>query len=84
MPDKPKKGSMHEKERGKTNQPVSASEVTGTLGGMHFPAKKNDLEKWAVDHHARNEVVENIHNLPDREYDSIADVKRGLVDTKRK
>lgn len=58
-----------------TDQPVSAAEMAKSLGGIHFPADKRDLENHARQKGARNQIIETIRHMPDREYDSMADVE---------
>ncbi|WP_269851994.1 DUF2795 domain-containing protein [Methanosarcina horonobensis] len=43
---------------------------------MNYPAKKEDLIKHAKDNNARDEVMQDINNLPEKEYTNAADVSK--------
>ena len=50
------------------------------LGGVDYPASRDDLIRTAEDQGAGEEVVAAIRNLPDREFDSPADVSKAYSD----
>ena len=43
---------------------------------MDYPAKKEDLVKHAKDRHASDEVMQDINELPDKDYTNAADVSK--------
>ncbi|WP_052730749.1 DUF2795 domain-containing protein [Methanosarcina horonobensis] len=51
-------------------------EVQKALKNMNYPAKKEDLIKHAKDNNARDEVMQDINNLPEKEYTNAADVSK--------
>ncbi|NCC22489.1 MAG: DUF2795 domain-containing protein [Alphaproteobacteria bacterium] len=60
---------------------MSATDLSHKLKGMNFPAGKNDLLEKARDNGADDEVINGILGIPDREYNSMADVEHGLHQT---
>ncbi len=52
----------------------SPIDIQKALGGMDYPASKEDLVKHAEDKGADDAVLETLRNLPDREFDSPTDV----------
>lgn len=61
------------------NQPdVSPAEIEEHLGGVDYPANKQDLKQHAQNESAPNEVVEVIDQMPEQEYNSAADVASGV------
>jgi hypothetical protein len=63
---------------------VSIIEVTKALKGMHFPAEKDDLLQYAQDHGASQPVVEFMQEMPEDEYDSMADVMHAFGEANEK
>jgi Protein of unknown function (DUF2795) len=55
---------------------TSPIEVQKALKNMNYPANKEDLVKHAKDRDASDKVVQDIENLPDKEYTSAADVSK--------
>jgi hypothetical protein len=55
----------------------SPANITKHLKGIDFPAHLDDLVKQAKKNHADQEVIEEIKNLPDQEYHSVADIMKG-------
>jgi hypothetical protein len=51
-------------------------EVQKALKNMNYPANKEDLVKHAKDREASDKVMQDIENLPDKEYTSAADVSK--------
>jgi hypothetical protein len=60
----------------------SAASIAKVLSGARFPINRDSLLRHAKTNRAKTgvaeEVVEVIRQLPDRTYDSMADVERGL------
>jgi hypothetical protein len=57
----------------------SAADVTRVLSGIDFPASKEDLITYV--HRVRDRaqgVLEILHQLPEREYNSMADVEKAM------
>lgn len=57
---------------------VSPAEIEEHLGGVDYPAQKQDLKQHAQKENAPNEVVEAIDQMPDQKYNSAADVAKGV------
>lgn len=55
----------------------SPSNVVKYLKGIDFPADVNGLIKQAQKNHADKEVIDELKNMPDEEYGSMADVMKG-------
>ncbi len=51
-------------------------EVQKALKGMDYPAKKEDLVRHAKERNASDEVMQDINELPDKEYTNAADVSK--------
>ena len=49
------------------------------LNEAEFPATRQDLINYAEDNNLPQDVIDKIHDLPDRQYDSYADLVRGTV-----
>lgn len=54
----------------------SPIDIQKALGGVDYPASKEDLVKHAKDKGADGTVLETLENLPDREFDSPTDVTK--------
>ncbi|HEY3423797.1 MAG TPA: DUF2795 domain-containing protein [Negativicutes bacterium] len=54
----------------------SPANVTKNLKGIDFPAKKQDLIKHAQHEHADKDVLSQLQNIEDREYQNMADVMK--------
>lgn len=54
----------------------SPIDIQKALGGMDYPASKEDLVQHAKDKGADDAVLETLNNLPDREFDSPTDVNK--------
>lgn len=55
---------------------TSPVQVQKFLKDINYPVKKRDLIEHAKKHHASNEVLQDLNNLPDKEYTNAADVSR--------
>ncbi|MDJ0455799.1 DUF2795 domain-containing protein [Arthrobacter sp. NQ7] len=51
------------------------------LGGIDYPAKRDDLLSRAKDAGADSNVIEALEALPDREYDSPTAVSSAISDS---
>lgn len=51
-------------------------EVQKALKSMNYPAKKEDLIRHAKGRNASDEVMQDINELPDKEYTNAADVSK--------
>lgn len=56
----------------------SPANVTHSLKGLDFPARKQDLIRHAKSNGAEGAVIEVIEKMPDDEYRSMADVMKGV------
>lgn len=61
---------------------VSAAEVEKYIGGIDFPASKDQLIDHARDKGAPKEVLELMQDFPDQQYGSAIDVSRGVGQVK--
>ena len=52
--------------------------VQKSLGGLNYPASRDELVESARDNGAEDQVCEWLEALPEREYQSPADVMRAL------
>ncbi|MBW3622037.1 MAG: DUF2795 domain-containing protein [Armatimonadetes bacterium] len=48
------------------------------LDGIEYPAHKRDLMRYARDHDAPEDVMEDLNRLPDQRFDTWAEVTAGL------
>jgi Protein of unknown function (DUF2795) len=55
---------------------TSPIEVQKALKNMNYPANKEDLIKHAKDRDASDKVMQDIENLPEKEYTSASDVSK--------
>jgi Protein of unknown function (DUF2795) len=53
-------------------------QVQKYLGGIDYPASKEDIVKKAKDKGADNNVMEALQNLPDQEYDAPTAVSEAI------
>lgn len=56
----------------------SPANVTKNLKGIDFPAEKDDLLKQAKQLKAEQVVIDEIRKMPEREYNSMADVMKAF------
>ena len=57
---------------------VNPIELQKALGGVDYPASKEDLVKHAEGKGADDEVLSFLRNLPDRNYETPADVNKEM------
>jgi hypothetical protein len=48
------------------------------LGGVDYPAKRDDLVRTAEEHGADDELLEALRGIPDKEYDSPTAVSKAV------
>jgi hypothetical protein len=53
---------------------ASYVEVRNVLKNIHFPLNKEEIIQQAIKHGASHQIVENLKNIPDREYISSNDI----------
>jgi hypothetical protein len=56
----------------------SPANVAKFLKGIGFPAKKKDLISHAKKNHAEDQVLQELKNMPEQEYNTMADVMKGF------
>lgn len=56
----------------------SPANIAHHLKGIDFPAEKEDLLRHAKKNGGGREVTEAIAHMPERRYESMADVMKGL------
>ncbi|MDX5376266.1 MAG: DUF2795 domain-containing protein [Halomonas sp.] len=56
----------------------SPANITHHLQGVDFPAQREDLVTQAQANGAEDDVLEVIRRLPEQEYESMADVTKGV------
>jgi hypothetical protein len=56
----------------------SAADVTSVLHGLELPASKEDLTTYVHRVRDRAQAVLEIHQLPERRYNSMADVEKAV------
>lgn len=65
------------------NNNVSPAEVQKYLGGMSYPATKDDLMDTAEESGAPSEVMELIEKMPDQDYGGPQDVMKAYGELKQ-
>ncbi len=55
-------------------QQVSATEIQNVLGNMKYPALKTQIIDEAKKQNVSNEALQTLENIPNREYNSSAEV----------
>jgi hypothetical protein len=61
----------------------SPANVTTSLKGIDYPAKKDQLVKHAQRNGAESEVIEVLKAMHDQEYGNMADVMKGYGEARR-
>lgn len=56
----------------------SAAGVTASLKGISFPADRSGLVRQAKDNNATDEIIDLIRQLPDGNFDTMADVTKAI------
>lgn len=57
---------------------VNPIELQKHLGGVDYPASRDDLVKKAEENGADDEVLEALRGIPDREYDAPTAVTKAV------
>ncbi|MBC7908670.1 MAG: DUF2795 domain-containing protein [Rhodospirillaceae bacterium] len=60
----------------------SVANVTHALKGIDFPASKQDIIKHAQNNNADQVVLDELKNIPDEQYNNMADVMKGFGQSK--
>ncbi|ACK73516.1 conserved hypothetical protein [Gloeothece citriformis PCC 7424] len=61
---------------------ISAVDISKLFAGMDFPASKQDLVNRANQENANQELKDIVSQMPDREYETMADVEKGFGEVK--
>ena len=61
----------------------SPADITHSLKGVQFPARRDDLVKLAERNGAGDDVKQMLQRLPDDEYGTIAEVMHGVKEANR-
>ncbi len=56
----------------------SPAQIAECLGGIDFPCSKNDLVNYARSHGCTDDRLTVLQSLPDRQFNSMADVMSGI------
>jgi len=59
---------------------VSPIDIQKALGGMDYPATKEDIVRHAEQHGGSKEVVEALKKIDDREYEGPSGVSSAVFD----
>ena len=59
---------------------VSPIDIQKALGGIDYPAKKEDIVKHAQEHGGGDDVLEALEGIEDREYDGPSGVSAAVFD----
>jgi hypothetical protein len=65
------------------SQNQALDEVARALMGVTFPADKDGLTDFALRSHPDDDVISILARLPDREYESMAEIADGLTEATR-
>jgi hypothetical protein len=57
---------------------VNPIQVQKFLGGMHYPAKKDEIVKHAKSKGADDNVMDTLEELPDDNFETPADVSKAI------
>ncbi|MFJ8693297.1 DUF2795 domain-containing protein [Streptomyces roseolilacinus] len=57
---------------------VNPIEMQKNLGGVSYPASKDEIVRQAKEHGARKEVMDALTSMPDKEYDSPAAINKAV------
>ena len=61
-----------------SRQKATPAEVEKYLKGLDYPAERDELVDWATEEGAPDNVISLLERIPDREYESPADVAKGI------
>jgi hypothetical protein len=54
-------------------------EVQKALGGISYPATRDQLVEHAQGKHASQDILDALRDIPDREYDGPAEVSKAVA-----
>lgn len=58
----------------------SPIDIQKSLGGLDYPASKEDIVKKAQDAKADSSVLDALEDLPERQYDAPTDISKEIFD----
>jgi hypothetical protein len=67
---------------GKKQMEASLFEIRNALKSMHFPLTKELIIQQALKHGASYQIIEDLKNIPDREYISSNDIIKEFCEIK--
>lgn len=56
----------------------NATAVQEALEGMDYPKMKKDILNYARKHHASENIISDLQDIPDKKYESTSDIRRAL------
>ncbi|HEY9736772.1 MAG TPA: DUF2795 domain-containing protein [Trichocoleus sp.] len=62
---------------------VSPIAIAKAIKGIDFPASRDDLVKHAKQNKADKEVMEVLENLPEDDFETVADVEKAYGEERR-
>ena len=62
---------------------VSPIAISKAIKGIDFPASKDDLIEHAKQNKADKEVMEVLENLPEDEFETVADVEKAYGEERK-
>lgn len=77
MDDDQTPGTLGGNGAGQTHQ-VNPVQIQKFLGGVDYPADKNELIQAATQHGAPDDVLATLKNLPDQIFDTPADISQAI------
>jgi hypothetical protein len=76
-------GATRDKNDDARSRGHSPSNVSHHLKGIHFPATKDTLLKVAKENGAERDILDMIEDMPDMEFENIADVMKAYGEADR-
>ncbi|MDW7731915.1 MAG: DUF2795 domain-containing protein [Methanolobus sp.] len=61
----------------------NATAVQEALEGMDYPKMKKDILNYARKHHASENIISDLQDIPDKEYKSSSDISQAFVESER-
>ncbi|WP_406656694.1 DUF2795 domain-containing protein [Methanolobus sp. ZRKC2] len=61
----------------------NATAVQEALEGMDYPKMKKDILSYAKKHHASENIISDLLDIPDKEYKSSADIRQVFLESER-
>ncbi|TGC10705.1 DUF2795 domain-containing protein [Methanolobus halotolerans] len=56
----------------------NATAVQEALEGIEYPKNKRDILDYAKKHHASENIISDLQDIPDKKYESTSDIRRAL------